>query len=145
MSHDNVVIVAGAIHFQKNSMQDESYRYSQETPQRFNKPTKLAKKRHDLLHLAPLLVMGHGVGILPDRHLGENVPGTSLLDDLTNHGTGPVGTLAAEVKRGKGDVILVPQPFFFKIQPQFLHPATCITQDINNKPKINQTQFQVTF
>ncbi|KAH8116746.1 MFS general substrate transporter, partial [Phellopilus nigrolimitatus] len=51
-----------------------------------------------------------GVGILPDRHLGENVPGTSLLDDLTNHGTGSVDALAAEVKRGKGGVILVPQP-----------------------------------
>ncbi|KAH8116719.1 MFS general substrate transporter [Phellopilus nigrolimitatus] len=54
--------------------------------------------------------MGHGVGILPDRHLGENVPGTSLLDDLHNHGAGPVDALAAELKRGKGGVILIPQP-----------------------------------
>ncbi|KAH8109544.1 MFS general substrate transporter [Phellopilus nigrolimitatus] len=52
--------------------------------------------------------MGHG--ILPDRHLGENVPGTSLLDDLYGHGTRHVDTSAAQLKRGKDGIILIPQP-----------------------------------
>ncbi|KAI5117939.1 hypothetical protein M0805_002052 [Coniferiporia weirii] len=51
-----------------------------------------------------------GLGILPDRHLGENVPGTSLLDDLHSHGVPRINPSATNLKRGKGGIILIPQP-----------------------------------
>ncbi|KAH7906864.1 major facilitator superfamily domain-containing protein [Hygrophoropsis aurantiaca] len=51
-----------------------------------------------------------GLGILADRHLGEDVPGTSLLDDL--HSKKPNGSAAYDtnLKRSKSGIVLVPQP-----------------------------------
>ncbi|EGO25031.1 hypothetical protein SERLADRAFT_438636 [Serpula lacrymans var. lacrymans S7.9] len=49
-----------------------------------------------------------GLGILSDRYLGENVPGTSLLDDLHNRKL--VDHPESALKRSKDGIILVPQP-----------------------------------
>ncbi|KAH8109264.1 MFS general substrate transporter, partial [Phellopilus nigrolimitatus] len=51
-----------------------------------------------------------GLGILSDPYLGEDVPGTSLLDDLHSHGALYVDAPTANLKRGKDGIILVPQP-----------------------------------
>ncbi|KAL5485631.1 hypothetical protein ACEPAI_6672 [Sanghuangporus weigelae] len=51
-----------------------------------------------------------GLGILSDPYLGENVPGTSLLDDLHARGSKHYDASDPNVKRGKDGIILVPQP-----------------------------------
>jgi len=61
-----------------------------------------------------------GLGILPDRHLGENVPGTSLLDDLYRKGPSMSGSEAdAGLKRSNRGIVLVPQSVFSYINPSY--------------------------
>ncbi|KIJ62925.1 hypothetical protein HYDPIDRAFT_176332 [Hydnomerulius pinastri MD-312] len=50
-----------------------------------------------------------GFGILADRHL-ENVPGTSLLDDLHSKHAVQVSREGSDLKRSKDGIVLVPQP-----------------------------------
>ncbi|KIJ57868.1 hypothetical protein HYDPIDRAFT_103703 [Hydnomerulius pinastri MD-312] len=51
-----------------------------------------------------------GLGILADRHLGESVPGTSLLDDLHSKRVIQVSLEDSNLKRSKDGIVLVPQP-----------------------------------
>ncbi|EPQ61258.1 MFS general substrate transporter [Gloeophyllum trabeum ATCC 11539] len=53
-----------------------------------------------------------GLGVLEDKYLGQDVPGTCLLDDLhaKKHGAPVVDPSRPDVKRSKDGIILVPQP-----------------------------------
>ncbi|EJD46874.1 MFS general substrate transporter [Auricularia subglabra TFB-10046 SS5] len=50
-----------------------------------------------------------GLGVLADKHLGENVPGTELLDDL-HASRRRVHAADSHLKRDKHGLVLIPQP-----------------------------------